>query len=55
MTDNKSNTKKPTPSKVHNLASAMLEFQKLSVTAKKMARTHTSEVTIQNLSLLLKQ
>ena len=35
MTDNKSNTKKPTPSKVHNLASAMLEFQKLSVTAKK--------------------
>ena len=35
MTDNKSNTKKPTPSKVYNLASAMLEFQKLSVTAKK--------------------
>ena len=35
MTDNKSNTKKPTPSKVYNLASAMLEFQKLSVSAKK--------------------
>ena len=35
MTDTKSNIKKPTPSKVHNLASAMLEFQKLSVTAKK--------------------
>ena len=35
MTDTKSNTKKQTPSKVHNLASAMLEFQKLSVTAKK--------------------
>ena len=35
MTDTKSNTKKPTPSKVYNLASAMLEFQKLSVTAKK--------------------
>ena len=35
MTDNKSNTKKPTPSKVYNLASAMLAFQKLAVTAKK--------------------
>jgi len=35
MTDNKSNIKKPTPSKVYNLRSAMLEFQKLSVTAKK--------------------
>jgi len=35
MTDIKSNTKKPTPSKVYNLASAMLEFQKLAVTAKK--------------------
>ena len=35
MTDTKSNIKKPTPSKVYNLASAMLEFQKLSVTAKK--------------------
>ena len=35
MTDIKSNTKKPTPSKVYNLASAMLEFQKLSVSAKK--------------------
>ena len=35
MTDTKSNTKKPTPSKVYNLASAMLEFQKLSVSAKK--------------------
>ena len=39
MTDTKSNTKKPTPSKVHNLASAMLEFQKLSVTAKKDGKT----------------
>ena len=35
MTDTKTNTKKPTPSKVYNLASAMLEFQKLSVSAKK--------------------
>ena len=35
MTDTKSNIKKPTPSKVYNLRSAMLEFQKLSVTAKK--------------------
>ena len=35
MTDTKSNTKKPTPSKVYNLASAMLAFQKLAVTAKK--------------------
>jgi len=35
MTDTKPNTKKPTPSKEYNLASAMLEFQKLSVTAKK--------------------
>ena len=39
MTDTTSNIKKPTPSKaptkVYNLASAMLEFQKLSVTAKK--------------------
>ena len=35
MTDIKTNTKKPTPSKVYNLASAMLEFQKLSVSAKK--------------------
>ena len=35
MTDTKTNTKKPTPSKVYNLASAMLEFQKLSITAKK--------------------
>ena len=35
MTDTKTHTKKPTPSKVYNLASAMLEFQKLSVSAKK--------------------
>ena len=35
MTDTKSNIKKPTPSKGYNLRSAMLEFQKLSVTAKK--------------------
>ena len=35
MTDTKTNTKKPTPSKVYNLASAMLEFQKLSVSAKR--------------------
>ena len=35
MTDTKTNTKKPTPSKVYNLASAMLAFQKLAVTAKK--------------------
>ena len=35
MTDTKSNIKKPTPIKVYNLRSAMLEFQKLSVTAKK--------------------
>ena len=35
MTDTKSNIKKPTPSKVYNLRSAMLECQKLSVTAKK--------------------
>ena len=35
MTDTKSNIKKPTPSIVYNLRSAMLEFQKLSVTAKK--------------------
>ena len=35
MTDTKTNTKKPTPSKVYNLASAMLEFQKLSVSVKK--------------------
>ena len=35
MTDTKSNIKKTTPSKVYNLRSAMLEFQKLSVTAKK--------------------
>tara|TARA_B100000212_G_scaffold249602_1_gene190877 strand:+ start:224 stop:724 length:501 start_codon:yes stop_codon:yes gene_type:complete len=35
MTDTKTNTKKPTASKVYNLASAMLEFQKLSVSAKK--------------------
>ena len=35
MTDTKSNIKKPTPSKVYNLRRAMLEFQKLSVTAKK--------------------
>ena len=35
MTDKIINTKKQTPSKVYNLASAMLEFQKLSVTAKK--------------------
>ena len=35
MTDTKSNTKKPTPSKVYNLASAMLAFQKLAVTATK--------------------
>ena len=35
MTDTKSNIKKPTSSKVYNLRSAMLEFQKLSVTAKK--------------------
>ena len=35
MTDTKSNIKKPTPSKVYNLASAMLAFQKLAVTAKK--------------------
>ena len=35
MTDTKSNIKKPTPSKVYNLRSAMLEFRKLSVTAKK--------------------
>ena len=35
MTDTKTNTKKPTPSKVYNLASAMLEFQQLSVSAKK--------------------
>ena len=35
MTDTKSNIKKPTPSKVYNLRSAMLEIQKLSVTAKK--------------------
>ena len=39
MTDNKSNTKKPTPSKVYNLASAMLAFQKLAVTAKKAGKT----------------
>ena len=35
MTDTKPNTKKPTPSKEYNLASGMLEFQKLAVTAKK--------------------
>ena len=39
MTDTKSNIKKPTPSKVYNLRSAMLEFQKLSVTAKKDGKT----------------
>ena len=39
MTDTKSNTKKPTPSKVYNLASAMLAFQKLAVTAKKDGKT----------------
>ena len=35
MTDIKSNTKKPTPSKVYNLRSAMLEFQKLALSATK--------------------
>ena len=35
MTDIKTNTKNGTKSKVYNLRSAMLEFQKLSVTAKK--------------------
>ena len=35
MTDTKINTKKPVQSKVYNLKTAMLEFQKLAVTAKK--------------------
>ena len=35
MTDTKTNIKKPVQSKVYNLKTAMLEFQKLSVTAKK--------------------
>ena len=35
MTDTKTNTKKPVQSKVYNLKTAMLEFQKLAVTAKK--------------------
>ena len=35
MTDTKSNIKKPTPSKVYNLRSAMLEFQKLALSATK--------------------
>tara|TARA_R100001594_G_scaffold38402_2_gene69531 strand:- start:2487 stop:2984 length:498 start_codon:yes stop_codon:yes gene_type:complete len=35
MTDTKTNIKKPVQSKVYNLRSAMLEFQKLAVTAKK--------------------
>ena len=35
MTDTKTNTKNGTKSKVYNLRSAMLEFQKLAVTAKK--------------------
>ena len=35
MTDNKTNTKKPVQSKEYNLKTAMLEFQKLAVTAKK--------------------
>ena len=35
MTDTKTNTKKPVKSKVYNLKTAMLEFQKLAVTAKK--------------------
>tara|TARA_R100001126_G_scaffold100942_1_gene80212 strand:- start:289 stop:792 length:504 start_codon:yes stop_codon:yes gene_type:complete len=35
MTDTKTNIKKPVQSKVYNLKTAMLEFQKLAVTAKK--------------------
>jgi len=35
MTDTKSNIKKSTPSKVYNLRSAMLEFQKLALSATK--------------------
>ena len=35
MTDIKTNTKNGTKSKVYNLRSAMLEFQKLAITAKK--------------------
>ena len=35
MTDTKTNTKNGTKSKVYNLRSAMLEFQKLAITAKK--------------------
>ena len=35
MTDTKTNTKKPVQSKEYNLKTAMLEFQKLAVTAKK--------------------
>jgi hypothetical protein len=35
MTDNKTNIKKAEPSKVYNLKTAMLEFQKLSISARK--------------------
>ena len=35
MTDTKTNIKKPVQSKVYNLKTAMLEFQKLAVSAKK--------------------
>ena len=35
MTDTKTNIKKPVQSKVYNLKTAMLEFQRLAVTAKK--------------------